>query len=277
MMVRAADLTSYPDVDLVLRALLAGVREVLGERFVGLYVHGSLAIGDFDPLRSDVDFVVVTDGELPDEMLPALEAMHARLAASGMRWAKKLEGSYIPRDALRRYDPARARHPALRVDGSFGVDGHGSDWVIQRHILRERGIVVAGPSPRDLIDPVRPDELRRAALGILHEWWAPMLRDPTLLRSREYQAYAVLTMCRSLYTLQHGDVAPKSVAARWAQRTLDGRWKTLIERALAWPRGPQPDAMRETLAFIHHTLERSRRLAASSGGAEDLSPPQDHT
>jgi hypothetical protein len=43
----------------------------------------------------------------------------------------------------------------------------------------------------------------------------------------EYQAYAILTMCRALYTLQHGTVVSKSVAARWAQEVLGERWAAL--------------------------------------------------
>jgi hypothetical protein len=121
-------------------------------------------------------------------MLPALEAMHARITANGLKWATKLEGSYIPQQALRRYDPTHAQHPALRVDGSFGADGYGSDWVIQCHVVREQGIVVAGPAPQTLIEPVLPNELRQAALATLHEWWSPQLHDPVRLHSSEYQA-----------------------------------------------------------------------------------------
>ena len=42
-------------------------------------------------------------------------------------------------------------------------------WPIHRHILREQGVVLAGPPPRTLIDPVQPDELREAVRGILSE------------------------------------------------------------------------------------------------------------
>jgi hypothetical protein len=254
---RSTHLTPYPDVNAVLHDLLSGVQAVLGDRFVGMYVQGSLASGDFDPQRSDVDFVVVTADELPDEVLSALKAMHAHLTAAGGKWATRLEGSYIPRRALRRYNPACTRHPALRVDGSFDVDEHGSDWVIQRHVIREHGITLAGPDPKELIDPLKPDDLRWAASATLHEWWAPQLRDPFRLRDREYQAYATLTMCRALYTLQHGTVVPKPVAARWAQETLGGRWTALIARALAWPHDPQPDSLDETLQLIRYTLELS--------------------
>jgi hypothetical protein len=114
-----------------------------------------------------------------------------------------------------------------------------------------------------MIDPVAPQDLRRAVLGYLREWWAPMLKDPARLRSREYQAYAVLTMCRALYTLEHGTVVTKDAAARWAQETLDPRWTALIERALAWPRGAQADQLNETLDLIRYTLRRSEHLAIS--------------
>jgi hypothetical protein len=250
--------TPYPDVNTVLALLLDGVRSALGELFVGLIVHGSLATGHYDPERSDIDFLAVTTREVPAEVLPGLRAMHAALTASGLPRALNMEGSYISRAALRRYDPAGCVHPALRVDGSFALDGHGPDWIIQRWIIRETGLVLAGPAPQTLIDPVSPAELRQAARGILREWWQPQLADPFRLRDREYQAYAALTMCRSLYTLQMGAVAPKRAAAQWAQAQLGGRWSGLIERALAWRHADGIDDLAETLELMAYTLQQSR-------------------
>jgi len=258
--------TPYPDVNAVLYELLSGVQAILGKRFVGMYLYGSLASGDFDPRRSDIDFVVVTAEEVSDEVTSALEELHARMTASGMKWAPKLEGSYIPQQALRRYDPTAAPCPQVN-EGRFYVARHGSDWVIQRHILRGQGVAVTGPALKPLIDPVQPDDLRRAVRGVLYEWWAPMLENPTRLHGREYQAYATLTMCRALYTLRTGAIVSKTAAARWAQETLGERWTRLIERALAWPRDPQPDDLAETLAFIRYTLARSqpRKSPADEG------------
>jgi len=251
--------TPYPDINAVLDVLLSAARAVLGPQLVGLYLHGSLASGDSEPGRSDVDFLVVTAAELPRETIVALQAMHARISASGLPWATRLEGSYIPQQALRRYDPARAWHPALRVDGSFGLDHHTSDWIIQRHLIREQGLTLAGPKPRTLIDPILPDDLRRATVGILREWWEPQLQDHSRLLSSEYQSYAVLTMCRALYTLERGAVATKSVAARWAQERLGERWAALIARALAWRHGTSLQALDESLDLIRYTLERAQQ------------------
>src|SRR3990172_7094368 len=169
--------TRYPEANPVLPRLFHDVQEALKEQLVGLYIHGSLASGHFTPPRSDIDFLVVTVSELPDLILPTLEKMHARITASGLPWAGILEGSYIPRDDLRHYDPGHAHHPALRVDGSFAVDGHGYDWIIQRQVLRTLGISLTGPALHTLIDPISREDILRATVGTLHEWWQPMLQD----------------------------------------------------------------------------------------------------
>ncbi len=246
--------TSYPDVNALLQALLPKVQDVLGTCFTGMILHGSLANGDFNPRSSDIDLLVITTDELPAEMLPALRTMHAAFTASGMPWADELEVSYIPRRALRRFDPANCNHPALRIDGSFDVDRHGAEWIIQRHIIREKGIVLAGPAPHTLIDPVPPADLRQAQVELLQAWWMPQLSDPTLLRSSEYQAYAVLTMCRALYTLHHGAVCTKPGAAQWARQTLGEPWAALIQQAAGWQRGMEMDELPQVLDFIRYTL-----------------------
>lgn len=270
MPARSTSPTPYADINALLNTLLSDVQMILGGLFVGMYVHGSLANGDFDPQRSDIDFVVVTTDDLPGEMVAALEAMHASIAVSNLKWATNYEGSYIPQHALRRYDPDRTLHPAVRVDGSFGVDRHGSEWVIQRHVIREQGIVLAGPAPQTLIDPVPANDLRRAALGVLREWWAPQLRAPFRLHNSEYHAYAVLTMCRVLYTLEFGTVASKPQAARWTQKRLGGRWVGLIDQALSWQHGVELDGLNEVLDFIRYTLERSEHFAIPSDEASGI-------
>ncbi len=255
------NLAGLPDVRAVLDKLLTAVPPILGPQFIGLYLYGSLALGDFNPNRSDIDFLVVTAGELSDEMVSDLAAMHARIAASDSRWALELEGAYIPLPALRRYDPAQARHPHIdRGNGEqLRMEQHDSDWVIQRHVLREHGVTLAGPPISTLIDPVSPDDLRQATLDVLHNWWQPMLTNPSYLDSGGYRVYAVLTMCRILYTLRFGGVVSKLAAAQWGKEALDCRFTSLIEQADVWQNGRPFDKLDETRGFIHYTLTQSKK------------------
>lgn len=251
----------FDEVNAALDEICAGARAILGDRMIGMYVHGSLAIGDFDPERSDIDFLIVTADPLSEKHLSAIAAMHARIAATGLKWSTNVEGSYFPAQALRLHDPSDARHPALRTDGSFGIDGHCSEWIVQRHVIREKGIVWSGPDPETLIEPISSRELRRAVIRLLHEWWEPQLTEPFRLADSEYQAYAVLTMCRALYTIRHGTVVSKPVAGQWAKKELDKRWAALIDLALAWRHGVSMEEMSSVIDFIRFTLGAVDRLA----------------
>ncbi|HWE60228.1 MAG TPA: aminoglycoside adenylyltransferase domain-containing protein [Chloroflexota bacterium] len=264
--------TPYPDVNTVLMWFLREIRAILGDYLRGMYLSGSLALGDFSHERSDIDFVAVTDIEVADDRFAALQAMHARFNAGDSPWATEVEAAYIPLDALRRYDPAHARHPHIQRGAREALvwDQLASDWVLQRHILREHGVIVAGPHPSMLIDPVSPRDMRRAVGALMEEWWGTMPLDPAPLRRAAigYQAYAVLTMCRMLYTLDHGEVVSKPVAARWAQQELDARWFGLIDRALAWRKDRQVTPaldVDDTVALIQYTGEQCRQQATRHG------------
>ena len=245
-----------PEINIILDKLLRDVKEILGIRLVGLYIHGSLAYGDFDPHTSDIDFLVVTDGHPSAEIFSALKTMHARLFASRLAWSHKLEGAYLPKDDLPRHDPAHAPVPWLGLDGHFALETLGTDWIIQRWILREKGIVIFGPPLQPMIDPVSGDDLREAVRGSLREWWSPPFPSPERFSRGEYQAYAILTMCRSLYVLKNGRVASKPEAARWAKSFLGEPWSRLIAEALDWRGEMEFDRLEATLGFIRYTLER---------------------
>ncbi len=268
------DPTACPEVNALLHVLLESVQSVLGTHFLGMVLDGSLTSGDFDR-DSDVDFVVVTDDDISGDLFTALQAMHDRIAAMDSPWTIQLEGSYVSQHAARRYDPAHAVHPNIeRGKGErLKMVVHDRAWAVHRYILRERGMTLKGPAPQTLIDPVSPDELRRAMLDSLHGWATQLLSDPgqtfgLRLSQRGYQSYVVLTLCRILYTLQHGTVVSKPVAARWVQETAGEQWAPLIERAWVGRHYPQAEAWSEdvngTLDFICYALKRGKQLGGAT-------------
>ena len=261
-MVNSFTPTPFPDVNALVSELFEGVRGILGSQLVGMYLDGSLAYGDFDR-DSDIDFIAVTRDELSPETFAALQAMHDRIAALDSWWAIQLEGSYFPLRALRRHDPSdhTLRPNIERGKGErLKLLDHNAGWVIHRYILRKCGITLAGPPPETLVDPVSPDDLRRAMLSMLPAWTGQLLAEPVWLKMGGYQSYVVLSLCRVLYTLQFGDVVSKRAAARWGQETLGQEWIPLIERAWLGRHNPEPEAAQEdtlgTLEFIHYTLAR---------------------
>jgi predicted nucleotidyltransferase len=252
--------TPYPEVNEVLLHLLAGAKENLADQFVGMYLYGSLSSGDFNSETSDIDFLFVTKDFLSDETISQLEDMHKQTWATSLRRAGELEGAYVPQALIRRHDPNGAPCPTIN-EGKFYVASLGSDWIIQRHVVREYGVVVEGPDPKTLIDYVSLDDIRGAVMGILNEWWFPMLNDPSWLRGhpRGYHSFAILSMCRVLHALEHGTVASKPVAAKWAKENLPAKWSQIIDLALLAqkPNDAEFDIYNDAIEMIRYVREQT--------------------
>ena len=257
--------TPYDDVNSLLRYLETRIRLILGSRFVGLYLYGSLALGDFDPSSSDIDLLVATQTELSAEQVEALHAMHEQLDNSRSTWAGRIEAAYIPLEALNGPAPAGAKYPQLEDLSELYPAPLEAGWPFQRWTLRERGVVVSGPSPETFTAPVGRDELQQSALEILGGWQERVRRDldwVDWIRHRACMSFTVLTICRSLYSLETGAVVSKPAAARWAQEALGPQWKGLVQRALAGMHvGGKIDEeeLQETLRFLDEAVERVRR------------------
>lgn len=272
---RSTDWTPYADVNEIVAVLFTAVPAILGDNFVGLYLDGSLASGDFEYETSDIDFVVATAVPVTSSQFDQLVKLHGRIGQMNSMWAKEIEGAYIHLDALRCYDPANATHPYIdRGDCRLRWEHLEMDWVIHRHVLHTGGITLAGPPIQTLVDPVSPDELRQAVIGLFNFWWLPMTQNPAQLVEEGYRRYAIQTMCRMLYTLHTGDVVSKPVATRWAARgaldNLEAQWRPLIEWAMARPSGKSADNLQETQQFIEAVIPFV--VAASAAAEGDKSP-----
>ncbi|MCB8944869.1 MAG: DUF4111 domain-containing protein [Ardenticatenaceae bacterium] len=246
-------LTQYNDVNEMLRRLLAEVQGILGEQFVGMYLDGSLALGDFDEATSDLDVLVLTADFLPDEMVAELAAMHARLGESGTKWGYEMEVSYVPQAVLNQL-PRREKVfvlPRIERGETLTLREHHMDWVLHGYILREYGLAIAGEPLTNLIDPVTPPMMQAATRDLFNFWWRPMGMESPYLDSTGYRVYAIMTMCRILYTLRRGEVASKPAAARWAMAHLPERWRGLVETAVRW-QGEDVDNLAETVEFIRY-------------------------
>jgi predicted nucleotidyltransferase len=103
----------------ILPELLEQIQAVLGQEFVGFYLHGSLALGDFDIASSDIDFAVVTENLLEPKTIAKLEAMHKNLLGSFPKMAAILEGAYIPSSMIRRHDIHAPAAPHVHGDAFY--------------------------------------------------------------------------------------------------------------------------------------------------------------
>jgi hypothetical protein len=249
--------TPYDDVNGVLEALQADIRAILGDTLIGLVVYGSLAQGDFDPQCSDIDLVVVTNGQLPEDAFVALGEMHRRFGESDSRWAGKVEVAYLPQAALQLRAPGPDTYPQIEKGTALVRQPLEDGWAFQRFILREHGIVVSGPDPRRLMDPVDPGDIRHAIAVIAGGWLEQARHDPgwlAWLREPAAWLFVIQTLCRFLYFLQTGALATKLAAIRWAEKALPPRWASLARRSLDRPATIGDGDVGAAVAFVEYVV-----------------------
>ena len=247
----------------LLDLLVPRIQKVLGSNLVGVYIRGSVALGDFIPETSDLDLLVVTERSVDRDSFAALKDLHDQLAAGSHPFGRRLETAYIDRDAVWRFVPGH-QHPTLGQGERLTLTEHHDNWILERWTVREHGITVIGPNPHTLIEPIGRHEIVAAVRRRLHDWadWANQPDDPDWQAPRRnHNAYVVETMCRALYTLTHGELASKACSVAWAREALPMPWRDLVARSQGWRTDPTIDhsLVPEVKAFIHWTGDSAAR------------------
>jgi hypothetical protein len=223
-------MTDFPPV---LDTLQTEITGHLGELLVGLYVYGSLVVGDFDDQRSDIDLLAVTRDVLRSEHERDIAQMHLSIAERCPKWQDRLEVWYLPSAVIRHFEepveePLGDVHLICPGD-PFHRTPALPHWLIDLYSVQEHGYVLHGPPVADVLPTISPARFRATIQGVVAEWREWVLG----VRERRHQAYVRLTMFRSLYGYQYARQISKVAAAEWfAARFPD--WSRDAEQAVEW-------------------------------------------
>ena len=242
-----------PDTEIqaLLGRLTDEIRRSLNGSLVGLYVYGSLVTGDFERESSDLDLLAVVSSEIEGDTFERLDRMHARIVEDHPGWEDRIEVAYVSAPALRKFKTETNDIAVVSPGEPFHMKAAGRDWLMNWHTVRENGVTLCGPPPQTLIPEISKREFVEAAREHAKGWeeWVHEMRTPGS------QAYAVLTMCRALYTSTHGEQVSKKRAALWAKAYLP-QWAPLIKRS--WSRRSDvrdeetdEEDFNETVRFVH--------------------------
>lgn len=193
------------------------VDELLGEDLVGVYAGGSLALGGYQPHRSDLDVAVVVESPLLAKRRRLLveRIRHEALACP----ARGLELVVYQHQTAASPTSTRAFELNLNSGASMPLlaetePGDGSDfWFpIDRSILAQAGVAILGPPAEEVFASIPVGDLR-SVLEESDEW-----------HRSSGQADAAPNAARALHFLSKGRWCSKQEAERWARdQTLTRR------------------------------------------------------
>jgi Domain of unknown function (DUF4111) len=228
-----------PDIRRQVNNLVDAFQKILPTNLTGIYLHGSLAMGCFNPRHSDLDLLAVAKHAL---------SVHAKRRLISLLLELSGRPAPIEISVLSRRDLSPWRHPTPfdlhfseqwrdRYQGDLTSEdwrlwnktgGADADLAAHITILRERGIVLFG-SPIDETFPAVPREDYLASiLADYRDAGEKILTNPT---------YAVLTMARVYRFLADGTIVSKDEAGEWALTVLTEEAQPALRAALALYRG----------------------------------------
>jgi len=222
------EVNAFPEIAALLEAYFELLDSALPDRITGFYLTGSPALNDYQPGKSDLDFVAVGDFPFTSPELQMLEKVHARLSSRNPK--PELDGIYVTRAQLQA-SPLKISPPywlGNRFYGSGAFNANPVTW----HTLKHYPLAIFGPRQPEIHtdDP----ELRRWCRKNLTDYWRPWIRQaeqhlPEL--SAEDLAWGVTGITRIHATIDTGEIISKSQALRYALRRFPPEMSPIIETA----------------------------------------------
>lgn len=218
--------------DEILEKIRDSYARILRENLIGIYVHGSIAFGCFDPRVSDIDFLVVV-ARTPSlrektELIRVLLELEPHCPPKGLEMsvvlAQDCDPFVYPTPYELHYSGAYSI-PAHRDIEAYCANMHGTDKDLAAHVTVTRAVgqVLCGKPIHEVFGEVS------------REYYLDSIRfdvENAIEDICDNPVYIILNLCRVAAFLRHGAVLSKKDGGLWGLEHVSPRYQTMIRSAL---------------------------------------------
>ena len=262
------------------KTLQTELSNLCGQNLLGIYLHGSLALGGFQPRRSDINVIVVTGQRMDLETKRACMTMLLRVSPMPC----PIDIRFLVQSALFPF-----QHPLLcdfQYDETWREtaqqdlrDGSWKDWhehawrdpdlTIDLTVLHHAGICLCGRPISEMFPAVSAHTFQEAIIQTMQIARDHPTQDPVSF---------VLNACRVSACLQEGLILSKDAGGRWGLAHLPDQYHPLFEQSLALYRGePLGQVVGRALleAFAKALLKKMPNASPLTGWETPRLPDED--
>ena len=240
-------------IDDYLRSFVEIARRIIGDKLLGICLHGSAAMGCYNPLTSDLDLIVGVSEELGQtikrDFMDEIVSLHEKMLA-GNKWtyAKKnhggIEMSVVTKSACNPFiypTPFDLHFSAMHLDWykknpeDYISKMKGTDKDLAAHftVIKNRGRCLYGMPIDDFFGEV-PTE------NYLDSIMEDVADAENEIGIAENANYLILNLARVLAFKMEGLVLSKKEGGEWALENLPVEYHALIKLALKEYKDGQP-------------------------------------
>lgn len=228
-----------PTVKNQVKRLTNYVKHIMKDNLIEVYLHGSLAMGCFNPDLSDIDIIVVTQEHISKEQRYTLLQEILRLSCSPCQ----IELSILCLKDIARYEYPlkydfhysemwRETYQNLLLDRKLDelnkMKGSDPDLTAHIVIILDRGICLYGHQAKDVFPSIPKEHYLKSILSDID------YIDKMLVMNL---IYGVLNLCRIYWYILEGKVSSKDEAGQWGIGILPEKYAQVVGKALEIYRG----------------------------------------
>ena len=218
--------------DALINGFVERSKEILRDNLVGVYLHGSLVMGCFNPQKSDIDLIIVVDQPLSNPVKRAYMDMTVGFSASGPE--KGIEMSIVLRRVCKPFvypTPFELHFSEGHRDwysedpDEYIREMNGTDKDLAAHftIINNRGKCLYGAPIGEVFAEIPSGDY-------MDSIWFDV--EGAAEEITEYPMYLTLNLARVLAYKEDGLVLSKKEGGEWALEHLPAEYRPLIKDAM---------------------------------------------
>ncbi|NTU47097.1 DUF4111 domain-containing protein [Candidatus Roizmanbacteria bacterium] len=228
------DILAPQEIKNLLQKFVESFQKLLGDNLTGVYLHGSLAMGCYNPNSSDIDILIVVQEKLTvPEKRQSAELM---LELSRDTEKSSFEMNIVTSGVLHNFEyptPFEFHFSdSLKNDyksGNFDFSIEKTDPDLAAHfvITRTRGMCLYG-EPIEKVFPDVPKQYYFDSIAKDSEWSFHNIEKGPDKGECKVPVYAVLNFCRVLALIQSGLITSKREGGEWGLKNIPHEFSPVI-------------------------------------------------
>lgn len=216
----------------LLNRLINDCNEILKENLIGIYIHGSLAMGCFNPLKSDIDIlIVISEAMKQSEKRLFMESI---ISINKLAPENGIEISIVKQEYCNKFiypTPFELHFSIMHLtwykmnpdEYIEKMNGNDRDLAAHFSVIKNRGIVLFGKDIDDVFKDIPKDAYMDSIRNDIADAEEDIVANPI---------YIILNLCRVLAYVKDSKVLSKREGGEWGLKNVDGRFANLIMDAL---------------------------------------------
>ncbi len=205
------------------------IEKMLGDNIVGIYLFGSLVLGDFNENFSDIDLMIVLKKGINKDEFERIKDLQKYISEKYSRFGTDgIEMIFVSTETIKNYLVKETFLTAVAPGNPLETVVCKPEFLIYFYIVKNYGKTILGTPKEEVFPIISETDFVNMSNKVATEnipYWKEACK-----KTLHEQFYSVITLCRALYIKENKTYPSKLEAKNWTKNKYPN-FKDIIEYA----------------------------------------------